>query len=58
MLPFAPECKIKVRSEDWQSYSNAVAFGKQVGMTANAVDGSGHVLSKAYVGNLLDYWIS
>ena len=34
-------CEIHVGSEDWQSYPNAIAFGKMVGMKVNVVQGAG-----------------
>jgi pimeloyl-ACP methyl ester carboxylesterase len=51
-------CEIHVGSEDWQSHPNAVAFGELVGMKVNVVEGAGHGLPKAYVGNLLDSWVA
>jgi hypothetical protein len=56
MFPMPLCCEIHVGSEDWQSYPNAIAFGKMVGMKVNVVEGAGHGLPKAYVGNLLDQW--
>jgi hypothetical protein len=56
MFPVPLCCEIHVGSEDWQSYPNAIAFGKMVGMKVNVVEGAGHGLPKAYVGNLLDQW--
>lgn len=56
MFPVPLRCEIHVGSEDWQSYPNAMAFGKMVGMKVNVVEGAGHGLPKAYVGNLLDQW--
>jgi hypothetical protein len=55
-FPLPRCCEIHVGSEDWQSYPNAIAFGKMVGMKVNVVEGAGHGLPKAYVGNLLDQW--
>ena len=55
-FPLPRCCEIHVGSDDWQSYPNAIAFGKMVGMKVNVVEGAGHGLPKAYVGNLLDQW--
>jgi hypothetical protein len=55
-FPLPLNCEIHVGSEDWQSYPNAVAFGEMVGIRVNVVEGAGHGLPKAYVGNLLDQW--
>ena len=55
-FPLPLNCEIHVGSEDWQSHPNAVAFGEMVGMRVNVVEGAGHGLPKAYVGNLLDQW--
>lgn len=57
-FPLPRCCEIHVGSEDWQSYPNAIAFGKMVGMKVNVVEGAGHGLTKAYVGNLLDQWVN
>ena len=55
-FPLPLKCEIHVGSEDWQSHPNAVAFGKQVGMKVNVVEGAGHGLPKAYVRDLLEQW--
>jgi hypothetical protein len=49
-------CEIHTGSEDWQSYANSKAFGEMVGIKVHVVEGAGHMLSTAYVSNLLDQW--
>jgi hypothetical protein len=39
-------------------YKFAGYFGKLIGMTVRDIDGVGYGLPQAYVGNLLDSWIS
>ena len=52
-------CEIHVGSEDWQSNpSNVEMFGTLVGLKVSVVPDAGHMLSKEYVNNLLDRWLS
>jgi hypothetical protein len=51
-------CEIHVGSEDWQSNpKNVQNFAELVGISFHVVEGDGHMLSKEYVGSLLDRWL-
>ena len=53
------QCEIHVGENDWQSVPAQVqAFGVFTGIPVTLVPGSGHNLSKAYVGPLLDRWLN
>lgn len=52
-------CEIHVGEEDWQSIpANVQAFGRLTGISVTVVPEAGHDLGKAYVGPLLDRWLS
>ncbi len=52
-------CEIHVGEEDWQSIpANVQAFGRLTGIPVTVVPQGGHDLGKAYVGPLLDRWLS
>jgi hypothetical protein len=52
-------CEIHVGEEDWQSIpANVQAFGRLTGIPVTVVPKVGHDLGKAYVGPLLDRWLS
>lgn len=52
-------CEIHVGEEDWQSIpANVLAFGRLTGIPVTVVPNAGHDLGKAYVGPLLDQWLS
>ena len=52
-------CEIHVGEEDWQSIpANVQAFGCLTGIPVTVVPNAGHDLGKAYVGPLLDRWLS
>ena len=52
-------CEIHVGEEDWQSIpANVQAFGRLTGIPVTVVPHGGHDLGKAYVGPLLDRWLS
>ena len=57
-FPVPLNIQIHTGSEDWQSYVNSLAFGELVGIKVNVVEGAGHMLPRAYVGNLLDGWVT
>ena len=52
-FPVPVNCEIHVGSEDWQSCANAKGFGEIVGIKVHLVEGAGHMLPHAYVGELL-----
>lgn len=56
----APQCcEIHVGEEDWQSIpANVQAFGRLTGISVTVVPQGGHDLGSAYVGPLLDRWLS
>ena len=58
-FPKLTNCEIHVGSEDWQSNPGSVKkFAELVGgIEVHVVEGGGHMLSKDYVGNLLDRWL-
>ena len=61
MTPFPAPCdaQIHVGSEDWQSVpDNVKQFGIATGIPVTVVEGVGHMLPKAYVGRLLDDWLT
>lgn len=52
-------CEIHVGEEDWQSIpANVQAFARLTGIPVTVVPNAGHDLGKAYVGPLLDRWLS
>jgi len=52
-------CEIHVGEEDWQSIpANVKAFGRLSGIPVTVIPKCGHDLGKAYVGPLLDRWLS
>ena len=52
-------CEIHVGEEDWQSIpANVETFGRLTGIPVTVVPKGGHDLGKAYVGPLLDRWLS
>lgn len=52
-------CEIHVGEEDWQSIpANVQTFGRLTGIPVTVVSNAGHDLGKAYVGPLLDRWLS
>ena len=52
-------CEIHVGEEDWQSIPvNVHVFGRLTGISVTVVPKGGHDLGKAYVGPLLDRWLS
>jgi hypothetical protein len=52
-------CEIHVGEEDWQSIpANVQAFGRLTGIPVTVVPKGGHDLGKAYVGPLLDRWLT
>lgn len=52
-------CEIHVGEGDWQSIpANVQAFGRLTGISVTVVPDAGHDLGKAYVGPLLDRWLS
>jgi predicted alpha/beta hydrolase family esterase len=58
-FPKLTNCEIHVGSEDWQSNPNNVTkFADLVGLKVHVVQGGGHMLSKDYVGSLLDKWFA
>ena len=59
LYPAPLNCEFHVGSEDWQSNpSNVEMFGTLVGLKVSVVPDAGHMLSKEYVNNLLDRWLS
>lgn len=52
-FPVPVNCEIHVGSEDWQSCANSKVFGEMVGIKVHLVEGAGHMLPHAYVGELL-----
>lgn len=52
-FPVPVNCEIHVGSEDWQSCANSKVFGEMVGIKVHLVEGAGHMLPHAYVGDLL-----
>lgn len=52
-------CEIHVGEEDWQSIpAHVQAFGRLTGIPVTVVPQGGHDLGKAYVGPLLDRWLT
>ncbi len=52
-------CEIHVGEEDWQSIpANVQAFGRLTGIPVTVEAKGGHDLGKAYVGPLLDRWLT
>ena len=57
-FPRLMNCEIHVGSEDWQSNpKNVQNFAELVGINYHIVKNDGHMLSKEYVGSLLDRWL-
>jgi len=57
--PSPKHCEIHTGSEDWQSNPvNVTKFGELVGIPVHVVSDGGHMLSKGYVSDLLDKWLS
>ena len=57
--PAPLQCEIHVGSEDWQAIPDHVCqLAASLNVKATVVPGAGHMLGKAYVGPLLDYWFS
>ncbi len=58
VFPSPLNAQIHVGSEDWQSNPEQVQrFGELTKIPVTVVSGSGHMLPKSYVANLLDNWL-
>ena len=58
-FPTPCDAQIHVGSEDWQSVpDNVKQFGIATGIPVTVVESAGHMLPKAYVGRLLDDWLT
>ncbi len=57
-LTIPSQCEIHVGEQDWQCQPERVQiFGKLTGMPVTIVLKGGHLLSHAYVGEMLDHWL-
>jgi predicted alpha/beta hydrolase family esterase len=57
--PSPKHCEIHVGEDDWQSNPNNVTtLASLFGLKVTVVPGAGHMLGKAYVGSVLDMWLT
>ena len=57
-FPRPRDCQVHVGAQDWQSNPKDVSeFGRLTGIPVHIVEGSGHMLDRGYVSDLLDVWL-